>query len=247
MQKATVRCMDGPLPIPNPPRVTPDTLFSGAGQRNWRNHPLQLLTELVQCNSKHLRIWHHKPDCFSERSPSHYTFTMGKVEGGMKCVKYLLFVFNFIFWVSNAVVLYLHAVMCAILVYCAMWSQFCVHFASHLFVVCVGVFTHFMREFKASEAGLKSLLYDSNQIFHWGKPAPFSFSVCLFGGQQPDTGALWHCVFLIHLTDRIFWICSRLVQSPCLRVMSIRQKVELWALFIMNEALNDSLTGPNDS
>lgn len=25
---------------------------------------------------------------------------MGKVEGGMKCVKYLLFVFNFIFWVS---------------------------------------------------------------------------------------------------------------------------------------------------
>uniref|UniRef100_A0A8C6KZ94 Tetraspanin n=1 Tax=Nothobranchius furzeri TaxID=105023 RepID=A0A8C6KZ94_NOTFU len=26
---------------------------------------------------------------------------MGKVEGGMKCVKYLLFVFNFIFWVSS--------------------------------------------------------------------------------------------------------------------------------------------------
>ncbi|KAI5095573.1 hypothetical protein C0J45_14003, partial [Silurus meridionalis] len=25
---------------------------------------------------------------------------MGKVEGGMKCVKYLLFIFNFIFWVS---------------------------------------------------------------------------------------------------------------------------------------------------
>ncbi len=78
---------------------------------------------------------------------------MGKVEGGMKCVKYLLFVFNFIFWVSNALVLYLHAIVCGILVYCAMWSQFCVHFASHLFVVCVGVFTHFMQEFKAWEAG----------------------------------------------------------------------------------------------
>lgn len=26
---------------------------------------------------------------------------MSKVEGGMKCVKYLLFVFNFIFWVSR--------------------------------------------------------------------------------------------------------------------------------------------------
>lgn len=26
---------------------------------------------------------------------------MGKVEGGMKCVKYLLFVFNFMFWVSG--------------------------------------------------------------------------------------------------------------------------------------------------
>lgn len=26
--------------------------------------------------------------------------TMSKVQGGMKCVKYLLFVFNFIFWVS---------------------------------------------------------------------------------------------------------------------------------------------------
>ncbi len=25
---------------------------------------------------------------------------MSKVQGGMKCVKYLLFVFNFIFWVS---------------------------------------------------------------------------------------------------------------------------------------------------
>lgn len=27
---------------------------------------------------------------------------MSKVQGGMKCVKYLLFVFNFIFWVSEA-------------------------------------------------------------------------------------------------------------------------------------------------
>lgn len=27
--------------------------------------------------------------------------TMSKVQGGMKCVKYLLFVFNFIFWVSR--------------------------------------------------------------------------------------------------------------------------------------------------
>lgn len=26
---------------------------------------------------------------------------MSKVQGGMKCVKYLLFVFNFIFWVSR--------------------------------------------------------------------------------------------------------------------------------------------------
>ncbi|KAF0034601.1 tetraspanin-2a [Scophthalmus maximus] len=30
---------------------------------------------------------------------------MGKVEGGMKCVKYLLFVFNFIFWLSGLLVL----------------------------------------------------------------------------------------------------------------------------------------------
>ncbi len=64
-------------------------------------------------------------------------------------MKFILFVFNFIFWVSNALVLYLHA----ILVYRAMWSQLCVHFARHLFVVCVGVFTHSMQEFKAWEAG----------------------------------------------------------------------------------------------
>lgn len=30
---------------------------------------------------------------------------MGKVTGGMKCVKYLLFVFNFIFWLSGLLVL----------------------------------------------------------------------------------------------------------------------------------------------
>lgn len=30
---------------------------------------------------------------------------MSKVQGGMKCVKYLLFVFNFIFWLSGSVVL----------------------------------------------------------------------------------------------------------------------------------------------
>ncbi|CAM9220825.1 unnamed protein product [Lampetra planeri] len=30
---------------------------------------------------------------------------MGKVEGGMKCVKYLLFVFNFIFWVMGCFIL----------------------------------------------------------------------------------------------------------------------------------------------
>ncbi|XP_016369158.1 CD9 antigen [Sinocyclocheilus rhinocerous] len=30
---------------------------------------------------------------------------MGKVEGGMKCVKYLLFVFNFIFWLMGSLVL----------------------------------------------------------------------------------------------------------------------------------------------
>ncbi|KAK1152319.1 CD9 antigen-like [Acipenser oxyrinchus oxyrinchus] len=30
---------------------------------------------------------------------------MGKVKGGMKCVKYLLFIFNFIFWVVGSVVL----------------------------------------------------------------------------------------------------------------------------------------------
>ncbi|XP_033825221.1 tetraspanin-2-like [Periophthalmus magnuspinnatus] len=30
---------------------------------------------------------------------------MGKVEGGMKCVKYLLFVFNFIFWIMGSFVL----------------------------------------------------------------------------------------------------------------------------------------------
>ncbi|XP_026115456.1 CD9 antigen-like [Carassius auratus] len=30
---------------------------------------------------------------------------MGKVEGGMKCVKYLLFVFNFIFWMIGSLVL----------------------------------------------------------------------------------------------------------------------------------------------
>ncbi|XP_061543197.1 tetraspanin-2a [Phycodurus eques] len=30
---------------------------------------------------------------------------MGKVHGGMKCVKYLLFVFNFIFWLSGLLVL----------------------------------------------------------------------------------------------------------------------------------------------
>ncbi|CAM4628255.1 unnamed protein product [Leuciscus chuanchicus] len=30
---------------------------------------------------------------------------MSKVQGGMKCVKYLLFIFNFIFWLSGSVVL----------------------------------------------------------------------------------------------------------------------------------------------
>ncbi|KAK1802003.1 hypothetical protein P4O66_022230 [Electrophorus voltai] len=30
---------------------------------------------------------------------------MGKVEGGMKCVKYLLFIFNFIFWLMGTLVL----------------------------------------------------------------------------------------------------------------------------------------------
>ncbi|XP_012691731.1 tetraspanin-2a [Clupea harengus] len=30
---------------------------------------------------------------------------MGKVQGGMKCVKYLLFIFNFIFWLSGSLVL----------------------------------------------------------------------------------------------------------------------------------------------
>ncbi|XP_012689971.1 CD9 antigen [Clupea harengus] len=30
---------------------------------------------------------------------------MGKVEGGMKCVKYLLFIFNFIFWLMGSLVL----------------------------------------------------------------------------------------------------------------------------------------------
>uniref|UniRef100_A0A3Q4GLR7 Tetraspanin 2a n=1 Tax=Neolamprologus brichardi TaxID=32507 RepID=A0A3Q4GLR7_NEOBR len=30
---------------------------------------------------------------------------MGKVQGGMKCVKYLLFAFNIIFWVSGLLVL----------------------------------------------------------------------------------------------------------------------------------------------
>lgn len=30
---------------------------------------------------------------------------MGKVEGGMKCVKYLLFVFNFMFWLMGSLVL----------------------------------------------------------------------------------------------------------------------------------------------
>ncbi|RXN09004.1 tetraspanin-2-like protein [Labeo rohita] len=30
---------------------------------------------------------------------------MSKVQGGMKCVKYLLFVFNFIFWLSGSLVL----------------------------------------------------------------------------------------------------------------------------------------------
>ncbi|XP_065142480.1 CD9 antigen [Paramisgurnus dabryanus] len=30
---------------------------------------------------------------------------MGKVEGGMKCVKYLLFLFNFIFWLMGSLVL----------------------------------------------------------------------------------------------------------------------------------------------
>lgn len=30
---------------------------------------------------------------------------MGKVEGGMKCVKYLLFIFNFIFWLIGSLVL----------------------------------------------------------------------------------------------------------------------------------------------
>lgn len=30
---------------------------------------------------------------------------MGKVEGGMKCVKYLLFVFNFVFWLMGSLVL----------------------------------------------------------------------------------------------------------------------------------------------
>lgn len=35
-----------------------------------------------------------------------YPVEMGKVEGGMKCVKYLLFVFNFIFWVSGYLALF---------------------------------------------------------------------------------------------------------------------------------------------
>lgn len=38
---------------------------------------------------------------------------MGKVEGGMKCVKYLLFIFNFIFWVSrDTVFLFIFGEIC---------------------------------------------------------------------------------------------------------------------------------------
>lgn len=38
--------------------------------------------------------------------------TMSKVQGGMKCVKYLLFVFNFIFWVSPWTVCIETALLC---------------------------------------------------------------------------------------------------------------------------------------
>lgn len=99
---------------PKPPLSHPTHYSEGRDRdTDWRNHPLllvQMLTGLVQCNS--IFAFH----CFWKRSRSHCTFTMGKVEGGMKCVKYLLFAFNFIFWVSNAVVLYIHAIMCGILV-----------------------------------------------------------------------------------------------------------------------------------
>ncbi|KAG7326507.1 hypothetical protein KOW79_009908 [Hemibagrus wyckioides] len=46
---------------------------------------------------------------------------MGKVQGGTKCVKYLLFIFNFIFWLSGSLVLAV-----------GLWLRFDPHIASLL-------------------------------------------------------------------------------------------------------------------
>lgn len=204
MKEVTVRSADGPLPIPNPPRVTPHTLFSGAGLKR-SAAATSADVDRARAVQQHLRVLHHKPDWFWKKNPSNYTFTMGKVEGGMKCVKYLLFVFNFIFWVSNALVLYLHAIMCGILVYCAMWSQFCVHFASHLFVVCVGVFTHFMQEFKAWEAGWDLTAVRLKSDFPLGENPPLfpSACVCLEGSSRTLALCSTVCFWFTPLTESL--------------------------------------------
>ncbi len=63
MKEATVRSADGPLPIPNPPRVTPHTLFSGAGlKRTAASTGADV--DRARAVQQHLSVLHHKPDWF---------------------------------------------------------------------------------------------------------------------------------------------------------------------------------------
>uniref|UniRef100_A0A8B9J7N7 Tetraspanin 2b n=1 Tax=Astyanax mexicanus TaxID=7994 RepID=A0A8B9J7N7_ASTMX len=61
---------------------------------------------------------------------------MGKVEGGMKCVKYLLFIFNFIFWY---VYVYVFFVLCVCVCVCVCTGVYILIVAGGL-VMLVGFF-----------------------------------------------------------------------------------------------------------
>ncbi|TRY94927.1 hypothetical protein DNTS_023658, partial [Danionella cerebrum] len=84
----------------------PDTPLTGGTGRSLRasgETPTQTPAEL--CGD------HQAPSISSTTQTGHFSFinhssfTMGKVEGGIKCVKYVLFIFNFIFWIMGSLVL----------------------------------------------------------------------------------------------------------------------------------------------
>lgn len=57
MKEATVQCLDGPLPVPNPPRVTPHIIQRG-GTETLKKSPAATRTDVDSARAvqQHLRI-----------------------------------------------------------------------------------------------------------------------------------------------------------------------------------------------